>query len=92
MLRVSLCIGEGAGSGRGQKGRPGIWGPPGRPGLKGDRGFDGRPGLSGVKGEKGEPFNPFSRPASFFSYKRDNTEVVELDTSLIFNRLVRAEM
>lgn len=92
MLRLSLCSGEAAGSIRGQKGSQGIWGPPGRPGLKGDPGFDGTAGFSGAKGEKGNPFNPSNRPASFFSYKRENTEAAELDTPLIFNRSVRAGM
>lgn len=92
MLRVSLCTGDGVGSAGGQKGSQGMWGPPGRPGLKGEPGFDGRSGQSGAKGEKGKPFNPNNRPASFFSHKRENTEAVELETALSFNRSVRAEM
>lgn len=84
--------GEGFASVSSQKGRPGSWGPPGRPGLKGGPGFKGSLGDSGLKGEKGSPFNPSSRQAAFFSYKRESTEAVELESALDFNSEIRPEL
>lgn len=86
---LSVWTGDAGQSVMGQKGSPGLWGPPGRPGLKGDAGLPGLPGVPGLPGEKGMPFNPSDRRTTYFSYRRESSQIPEVDTNINFNMSVR---
>ncbi|XP_040014395.1 complement C1q subcomponent subunit B [Xiphias gladius] len=70
---------------RGQKGAPGLQGPPGRPGMKGDVGLPGPSGSPGQPGGKGRPFNPSNQDRYYFSQKRLLSQTPEIDTTINFN-------
>ncbi|CAN9512615.1 unnamed protein product [Ophioblennius macclurei] len=77
---------------RGQRGAPGLQGPPGRPGLKGDEGLPGPRGYSGPQGQKGQPVNAGSHQRRFFSYKRVISQSLASDTDIEFNREIRPDL